>query len=90
MRATATAEMVSVEVAAPFPGVMIAGENAHCQPLGTPLQASVIGLLNDPDCGFAVTVTVADCPAGMVTAVGEALKVTVEVEDPPPELHAGL
>jgi hypothetical protein len=49
-----------------------------------------MGLLNDPDCGFAVTTSVPDCPAGMVTAVGEALKVTLFVEDPPPELHAGL
>jgi hypothetical protein len=49
-----------------------------------------MGLLNDPDCGFAVTVNFPVCPAGMVSAVGEALNVTLDEDDPPPELHPGL
>ena len=80
--------MVRVELAVPEPGVMATGEKEQLKLLGTPLQESEMGLLNEPECGFAVTVNLPDCPAGMVTDDGEALKVTVD--DPPPELHAGL
>jgi hypothetical protein len=86
---TAAAEMVRAEVAVPAPGVMAAGEKEQFQPLGIPLQASEMELLNEPDCGLALTVKVPDCPAGMVTVEGDALKVTVD-EPPPPEVQAGL
>jgi hypothetical protein len=39
-----------------------------------PLQLSEMELLNDPDCGFAVTVRVPEIPAGIVSEAGDALK----------------
>ena len=80
--------MVRAEVAVPEPGVMAAGEKAQLKPLGRPLQESEMELLNEPDCGFAVTVNPPDCPAGIVMDEGAALK--DNVDDPPPEPHAGL
>jgi len=81
-------EMVRAEVAVPEPGVMAAGEKAQLKPLGRPLQESEMELSKEPDWGFAVTVKPPDLPEGIVTDDGDALKDTVE--DPPPELHAGL
>lgn len=54
--------------------VMLAGENEQDHPVGRPAQESETGLLNVPDCGFAVTVKFADRPAGMVTDDGDALR----------------
>jgi hypothetical protein len=71
------AEIVTVEVAVPDPGVMFSGENEHFKVEGIPLQESAIGLLNDPDCGLALTVKVPVSPAGMVIEFGVALKVMV-------------
>src|SRR3977135_1807395 len=87
--ATVAAEMVRAEVAVPAPGVMAAGEKEQLKPLGIPLQESEMLLLKEPDCGFALTVRLPDCPAGMVTVEGDALKVTLD-EPPPPEVQAGL
>ena len=56
------------------PGVMLAGEKAQLTVLGMPLQLSAIGLLNDPDCGFALTVRLPAAPAAMVSDAGAALK----------------
>jgi hypothetical protein len=53
---------------------MLAGENKQLQPWGRPVQESETGLLNVPDCGFAVTVKFPDCPAGIVTEEGDALR----------------
>jgi hypothetical protein len=80
--------MVRVEVAVPVPGVMVAGEKEQFKVLGSPLQESAIELLNEPDCGFAVTVKVPDRPAGIVRDIGDALKDTID--DPPPVAHPGL
>ena len=74
---TAAAEMVRVEVATPEPGVMEAGEKEQLKLLGIPAHEREIALLNAPDCGFAVTVKRPDCPAGNVTADGDAPKATV-------------
>ena len=73
----ARAEIVRREVAAPDPGVIIAGEKIQLSALGMPAQESAIGVFNDPDCVSAVTVTAADCPAGMVSVVGAAPSATV-------------
>ncbi|MGA7290853.1 MAG: hypothetical protein WBX02_22290 [Terriglobales bacterium] len=64
---------------------MVTGEKAQLSELGRPEQESVIALLNAPDCGVAVTVSVADWPEASVSAAGEASKVTGLA--PPP--HAG-
>ena len=55
----------------------VAGENAQFQPLGRPAQESDTGLLNEPDCGFAVTISFPVLPAGIMTDVGDALRVKV-------------
>jgi len=47
---------VSVELALLDPGVIVAGEKEQFNVLGMPLQLSAMGLFNDPDCSFAVTV----------------------------------
>lgn len=44
-----------------------------------PPQLREIGLLNDPDCGVAVTVRLPAIPAGIVNEPGDALKVIVGV-----------
>lgn len=80
-------EIVRVEVAAPEPGVMAAGEKEQLNPLGIPPQESEMGLLNDPDCGTAVTVKFPDCPEGILIEMGEALKETVN--EAPVASHAG-
>ena len=69
-----TLEIVSVDVALPAPGVMVAGEKAQFSELETPLQDSAMGLLNDPDFVCAITVNVPDRPCGIVTDNGDALK----------------
>lgn len=69
--------MVRVEVAVPDPGVRVAGENEQCKLLGRLAQESEIGLLEDPDCILADTVTLPDFPLGRVRAVGDALKDTL-------------
>jgi hypothetical protein len=71
---------------------MEAGAKEHFRVLGTPLQESVIALLNDPDCGLAVTLKVPDCPLGIVTVSGDAVKVTLDppVVPPPPPLPPPL
>jgi len=45
------AEFTGVE-----PMVKLAGENEQFHPVGRPAHESETGLLNVPDCGFAVTV----------------------------------
>jgi hypothetical protein len=80
-------EIVRVEVPAPEPGVMAAGEKAQLIPLGIPSQESEMGLLNDPDCGTAVTVKVPDCPEGILIEMGDALKDIVD--EAPVAPHAG-
>jgi hypothetical protein len=67
-------EIVSVEVAVPEPGVMVAGEKVQLSDLEMPLHESAMGLLNDPECICAVTVNVPDLPEGMMTDAGDALK----------------
>src|ERR1039458_815364 len=71
---TVVEEMVRVEVAVPAPGVMLAGKKEQAKVLGMPLQLSEMGLLNDPDCGFALTVRFPDIPAGIVRDPGDAVK----------------
>jgi hypothetical protein len=80
-------EIVRVDFAMPAPGVKLAGEKEQLKLLGTPLQESEMGLLNDPDCGVAVTVKLPDFPVGMVTDDGEALKDTVD--ESPTATHVG-
>lgn len=82
-------EIVSADVAVFDPGVSVAGENAQFQPLGRPAQESDTGLLNEPDCGFAVTISFPVLPAGIMTDVGDALRVKVG-GGPPPALHEGV
>ena len=67
-------EMVRFEVAAPLPGVMLAGANAQVSVLGNPLHESVIEVFEVPDCMAAVTVTCFACPNGIVTDPGAAVK----------------
>jgi hypothetical protein len=86
-----TDEIVTVEVAVPEPGVMVSGENEQLKPVGIPLHESVIGLLNDPDCGVAATVKVPVWPAEIVTEAGVAVKDNVDGDDDPPvAAHEGL
>jgi hypothetical protein len=66
--------MVRAEVADPAPGVIVAGENEQARVLGRPAQESEIGVFEAPDCIFAVTVKLADFPAGIVIAFTEAPK----------------
>jgi hypothetical protein len=66
--------MVRMELAMPVPGVTEATENEQIKVLGQPLTESMIGLLNDPDCVLAVILRVFDCPAGIVSDEGDALK----------------
>ncbi len=77
MLVAALEEIVSAEVAIPEPGVMLAGENEQLIVLGIPVQLSAIELLNDPDCGFAVTVRRPAVPAEIVRDEGDALKESV-------------
>jgi len=42
-------QSVTVEVALPEPGVILAGEKEQFNPLGIPAHERVMGLLNDPD-----------------------------------------
>lgn len=79
MPLVALAEIVTMEVAIPEPGVMLAGEKEQLIVLGIPLQLSAIELLNDPDCGFAVTVRLPAAPAKIVSEAGDALKDSVGV-----------
>ena len=58
---------------------MLAGEKEQLIVLGIPLQLSAIELLNDPDCGFAVTVRLPAAPAKIVSEAGDALKDSVGV-----------
>jgi hypothetical protein len=83
------AEIVTVEVAVPEPGVIVSGENEHSSVDGIPLQESVMALLNEPDCGLALMVNIPVCPAGMVMELGVALNVTVE-GPAVVEAHAGV
>ena len=66
--------MVRTEVAVPAPGVMVLGENEQFKVLGRRPQERVMGSLKAPDCDPAETVTVAFCPARIVTDAGEAEK----------------
>jgi hypothetical protein len=56
---------------------MLAGENEQLIVDGMPLQLSAIELLNDPDCGFALTVRFPAAPAVIVSDAGDALKDSV-------------
>src|ERR1700685_2831385 len=67
-------EIVSVEVAVPEPGVMVAGEKVQLSDLEMPLHESAMGLLNDPECICAVTVNAPDLSEGMMTDAVDALK----------------
>ncbi len=64
---------MSVELALLDPGVIVAGEKEQFNVLGMPLQLSAMGLFNDPDCSFAVTVRLPAIPAGIVRDTGAAL-----------------
>ena len=75
-----------MEAALLAPGVIVMGEKEQLSELGRPAQESVMALLKAPDCGVAVTVTVADWPEASVSAAGDASKVTRLVPPPP---HAG-
>ena len=66
--------MVRMEFTGFEPMVKLAGENEQPHPVGKPVQESETGLLNVPDCGFAVTVKLPACPAGIVTEDGAALR----------------
>ena len=68
------AAMVRAEFTGVEPMVKLAGENEQFHPVGKPVHESATGLLNVPDCGLAVTVKFLDCPAGMVTDDGDALR----------------
>ena len=70
-------EIVTTEVAMPEPGVMLAGEKEQLIVLGIPLQLSEIAPLNDPDCGFALTIRFPAAPAEIVSDAGAALKESV-------------
>jgi len=74
--------MVRVELAVPLPGVITAGENEQLRVLGTPSHDSEIVLLNDPDCGFALTVSVPDSPGVIESELGDALNAIVAGADP--------
>jgi hypothetical protein len=58
------------------PGVMVTGEKEQLSELGRPAQESAMASLKAPDCGVAVTVSVADWPEAIVSFPGEASKVT--------------
>jgi hypothetical protein len=78
-----------LDVAVTEPGVIVAGENEQLRVLGIALHESAMALLYGPDCGTAVTVKLPeDCPTGMVTVEGDALKETVDGAEA--EVHAGL
>ena len=77
-----------MDLAVPDPGVMAAGEKEQLKVDGRSEHESEIELLNDPDCGFAVSVTVPDFPPGMLTIVGVAVKDRVEAPLDPP--HEGV
>ena len=79
--------MVRAELAPVEPGVMAAGEKTQRKLLGRSLQESEMELLNELDCGVALTVKIPDWPAAIVTLDGDALKVMVD--NPFPEPHAG-
>ncbi len=75
--------MVSIELAAVEPGVMLAGENEQLRASGRPEQESEIAGLNDPDRSFAVTFKFGECPRSTVTESGAALKDSVPGAWPP-------
>ncbi len=75
----ATLEIVSVDVAVPEPGVIVAGEKAQLRALEMFPQESVMGLFRDPDCICAVTVKVPALPEAIVTDAGDAPKDKVGV-----------
>jgi hypothetical protein len=77
--AVATFEIVSVEVAAPEPGVIVAGEKLQLRALEMFPHESVMGLLSDPDCICAVTINVPALPDAIVTDAGDAPKDTLGV-----------
>jgi hypothetical protein len=77
--AAVVVEIVSLALAPADPGVMLAGENEQLNVVGMPLQLSVTGLLNAPDCGVAVTVKLPAIPAGIVSDPGAALNDRVGV-----------
>jgi len=56
---------------------MEAGENEQLMLLGNPLQSRAMALLKAPDWTWATTWRVPDCPAGIVSDVGEAVKLRV-------------
>ena len=72
----------------PAPGVMLAGEKAQLRFAGRESHESEMLLLYEPDCGVAETVILADVPTGIVTAVGDAVK--VRLAPPLEELQAGV
>ncbi len=72
-------EIVSFALAPADPGVIVGGLNEQLNVFGMPLQLSVTGLLNAPDCGVAVTVKLPAIPAGIVSDTGAALNDKVGV-----------
>ena len=86
----AAVEIVRTEVAAPAPGIKVAGEKEQLSVLGIPAQERESGVFKDPDCVCTVTVKLPDLPAGMETADGEALKDRVGGGGAVPEPHAGV
>jgi len=60
------------------PGTTESGENEHFRPLGRPEQVRAIALLNDPDVGATVTVSVPVPPDAMVVEEGLARRLRPE------------
>ena|SRR6185437_7545396 len=56
------ADNVSVELAAPVPGITVAGEKLQLIPLGRPMHARAIALLNAPFSAAILMLYVADAP----------------------------
>ena len=73
-----TGEIVSFDATELAPGVTVAGENEQVKFFGRPLQESAIALLKAPACGFVITVTLPDFPAGIVIDPGVALRENVD------------
>jgi hypothetical protein len=59
---SATVVTVSVELALPAPGVILAGEKVPVAPAGSPETLKIIGVLNPVLFAVAVTVNGALCP----------------------------
>lgn len=59
-----------IDVAPWVPGVTLAGEKPHTDPLGSPEHESDTAELNAPPIGFTVTLKFLDCPCLIVAEPG--------------------